>query len=82
METKWVDINDVPYVNGWHCTRSTQVSVEGVGTLITLTLQDSADNLFMFVMPLELAQRIGWDMMGEGAGFYQELGVWTGSEDS
>lgn len=73
METKWIDINDVPYINGWHCSRSTVMNVDGVGTLITLVLHDSDKNLYQFVLPIEVAQRVGWDLMGEGFGFFAEL---------
>lgn len=73
MDTRWVDINEVPFVHGWHCMRSAQMSTEGVGTVITLTLLDTNENQHMFVMPLEVAQRAGWDMMGEGGGYFAEL---------
>lgn len=81
METKWIDINEVPFIHGWHCMRSTQMSETGVGTVITLTLLDTNDNHFMFVMPIEVAQRIGWDMMGEGGGFFAELTTTSETDD-
>lgn len=59
--------------------RSAQVTSEGVGTLITMTLLDHQEHQWMFVMPIELAQRIGWDLMGEGLGFFSEMVV--GYED-
>jgi hypothetical protein len=73
MDQKWVDLNEVPMINGWNCQRSSYVNDEGVGTLITLTLQDFDNNLFMFVLPTETAARIGWDMTGEAGGFFNEV---------
>lgn len=73
MDKKWVDINEFPYINGWHCSRSTVMNVDGVGTLITLVLHDTEENLYQFVVPIEVAQRIGWDLMGESLNFFAEL---------
>jgi len=73
MEHKWIDINEVPVVNGWNCQRSSYVNEEGVGTLITLTLQDTAENLFMFVLSPEVAARMAWDIAGEAGGYFAEL---------
>ncbi len=73
MDQTWVDLNDVPLVNGWNCQRSSYVNEEGVGTLITLTLQDVEGNLFMFVLTPETAARVGWDMAGEAGGYFAEV---------
>lgn len=73
METKWVDISEVPWVQGWHCMQSPHVTSDGVNTLITLTLQDHNEHHWMFVMPVELAQRIGWDLMGEALNLFAEI---------
>jgi len=73
MDQKWIDLNEVPIVNGWNCQRSSYVNDEGVGTLITLTLQDASENLFMFVLPPEVAARMGWDMAGEAGGYFSEM---------
>lgn len=55
--------------------RSAQVTSDGVGTLITLTFLDHNENSWMFVMPVEMAQRVGWDLMGEGNNFFSEMVV-------
>jgi hypothetical protein len=53
--------------------RSAQVTSDGVDTLITLTFLDHNENSWMFVMPVEMAQRVGWDLMGEGSNFFSEM---------
>lgn len=73
MDQKWVDINDVPVINGWNCQRSSYVNDDGVGTLVTLTMQDTAGELHMFVLPLEIAARLAWDMAGEAGGYFAEM---------
>lgn len=53
--------------------RSAHVTSDGVDTLVTLTLLDHNENAWMFVMPVEMAQRVGWDMMGEGLNLFAEI---------
>lgn len=82
MEHKWIDINEVPVINGWNCQRSSYVNEEGVGTLVTLTLQDTAENLFMFVLPPEVAARLAWDMAGEAGGYFAEMTEMSADDDA
>lgn len=49
------------------------MNADGVGTLVMLVLHDVDENLYEFLVPLEVAQRVGWDLMGEGLGFFAEL---------
>lgn len=81
METKWVDIKEVPWVQGWHCMRSAHVTSDGVDTLVTLTLLDRNEYTWVFVMPVEVAQRIGWDLMGEGLNLFAEVVITAEDDD-
>lgn len=73
MDKVWKPLDELPWINGWHCSRSAVMNDDGVGTLVMMVLHDFNENLYEFVLPLEVAQRVGWDLMGEGLGFFAEF---------
>lgn len=74
VENVWRDINELPYINGWHVQRSTGISESGTTTFLVVSLQDGRDGEIMqMVVPLDVAQRLAWDMTGEANGFFLDL---------
>ncbi len=74
VDTVWRDMNEMPYISGWHVQRSTGISESGTTTFLVLSLQDGRDGEIMqMVVPLEVAQRLAWDMAGEANGFFVDM---------
>jgi len=82
MESKWESIENVPFVDGWYATRSQALSEDGVHALVSLTMRNAHnDKLMTVVMPVEVAMRMGWDLIGESQNFFVD-GMSCGSLDA
>lgn len=70
-DSSWRDIEEFPLIGGWQCDRSQSISNTGVSEVITLHLQDARNGeLMMIVMTLDVAHRMGWDMIGEAGNYF------------
>jgi len=70
MESKWVDLDDIPFVQGWLASTCPAVSDEGVYTYISLILVDHNGAEHYFTLTSDMAQRVGWDLIGEARGYF------------
>ena len=81
--SEWHDINNYPQITAWQADRSHVVNSKGVGDAVTLHLQDGRNGeVTTFVMSADIAMKLGWDLVGEGGGYFgQSAGTVVSTED-